>query len=177
MSQPRPPGPAKLVIGLITKEKRLFPQAACDLAERFGMVELTSSWLPFAYTDYYEQEMGSPLFRRVLAFKDLIEQEALPEIKTITNRLEEKYSTNNSRRINIDPGYLLLERFVLATGKNYSHRICIGKNIYADLTLIFQKGRFQALPWTYPDYAGNDLLVFLGKVRNKLRVDLKRNKT
>ncbi|MCK7503940.1 MAG: DUF4416 family protein [Desulfobacterales bacterium] len=28
--------------------------------------------------------------------------------------------------VNIDPGYLLLERFVLATGKNYSHRIYIG---------------------------------------------------
>jgi hypothetical protein len=176
MSLPRPPGPAKLVIGLITKEKKLFKEAACDLTESFGQVEMVSSWLPFNYTDYYESEMGVPLFRRVLAFKHLVEQTALPEIKTVTNSLEEKYSKDNKRQLNIDPGYLLLERFVLATGKNYSHRIYIGKKIYADLTLIFQKGDFQALPWTYPDYADRDLLDFLGKVRNKLRSDLKRNK-
>jgi hypothetical protein len=176
MSLPRTPGLAKLVIGIITKEKSLFQQAVCDLTEKFGRVEMISSWLPFDYTDYYESEMGKPLFRRVLAFKNLIEQEDLPEIKTITNSLEEKYSGNSKRQINIDPGYLLLERFVLATGKNYSHRIYIGQKIYADLTLIFQNGEFQTLPWTYPDYAGRDLLVFLGKVRNKLRIDLKRNK-
>jgi len=175
MSLPRPPGPAKLVIGLIAKEKKLFQQAAFDLTEKFGMLEMISSWLPFEYTDYYESEMGAPLFRRVLVFKNLIEQETLPEIKTLTNRLEEKYSKNGNRQINIDPGYLLLERFVLATGKNYSHRIYIGKKIYADLTLIYQNGEFQALPWTYPDYAGRDLLFFLGKVRDKLRIDLKRN--
>jgi len=176
MSLPRPPGPAKLVIGLITKEKRLFKKAACDLTESFGQVEMVSSWLSFDYTDYYKSEMGAPLFRRVLAFKHLVEQTALPEIKTVTNSLEEKYSKDTKRRINIDPGYLLLERFVLATGKNYSHRIYIGKKIYADLTLTFQKGNFQTLPWTYPDYADRDLIGFLGKVRNKLRIDLKRNK-
>ena len=176
MSLPRSPGPAKLAIGLITKEKRLFKKAAGDLAENFGRVEMVSAWLPFDYTDYYKSEMGAPLFRRVLAFKQLVEQTALPEIKTVTNSLEVKYSKDNRRQINIDPGYLLLERFVLATGKNYSHRIYIGKKIYADLTLIFQKGDFQTLPWTYPDYADRDLLDFLEKVRNKLRIDLKRIK-
>ncbi len=176
MSLPRPPGPAKLVIGLITKEKRLFKEAAGDLSKNFGQAEMVSAWLPFDYTDYYESEMGVPLFRRVLAFQHLVEQTTLPEIKTVTNRLEEKYSKDNKRQINIDPGYLLLERFVLATGKNYAHRIYIGKKIYADLTLIFQKGDFQPLPWTYPDYADRDLIDFLGKVRNKLRIDLKRIK-
>ena len=39
---------------------------------------------------------------------------------------------------------MLLERFVLATGKNFAHRIYIGKEIYADLTLIFRKGRFES---------------------------------
>ena len=78
--------------------------------------------------------------------------------------------------INIDPGYLLMERFVLATGKNYSHRIYIGQNIYADLTLTYEKGHFKTLPWTYPDYAGEPIQSFLNKVRKRYAVDIKREK-
>ena len=76
--------------------------------------------------------------------------------------------------VNLDPGYLLRERFVLATGKNYSHRIYIGQGIYADLTLIYTKGRFIKLPWTYPDYAQQNMLNYLERVRNKYVIDLKR---
>ena len=97
--------------------------------------------------------MGSPLFRRLFGFKQLIQQHDLGQIKLTTNSIEHQYSSGNKRLVNIDPGYLLHERFVLATGKNYSHRIYIGKGIYADLTLIYCHGRFESLPWTYPDYA------------------------
>jgi hypothetical protein len=68
---------------------------------------------------------------------------------------------------------MLRERFVLASGKNFSHRICVGNGIYADLTLMYHKGHFQALPWTYPDYAGDDMLAFLKQVRNKYIWDIK----
>jgi hypothetical protein len=76
--------------------------------------------------------------------------------------------------VNIDPGYMVLPRFVLASGKNFAHRIYIGKGVYADLTLIFVKGKFQTLPWTYPDYAEENMLAFLTQVRNKYVFDYKR---
>ncbi len=107
--------------------------------------------------------------------KKLINQDELPEIKLTTNRLEQSFSQNGRRRVNIDPGYLLYERFVLASGKNFSHRIYIGGGIYADLTLIYQRGGFEKLPWTYPDYADQPMLAFLAQVRNKYAVDLKAN--
>ena len=66
---------------------------------------------------------------------------------------------------------MLRERFVLASGKNFSHRIYIGGGIYADLTLIYQKGSFQKLPWTYPDYSDDGMLKFLEQVRNKYILD------
>ena len=91
----------------------------------------------------------------------------------MTNDLESKYSRDDRRRVNLDPGYLLRERFVLATGKNFSHRIYIGRRIYADLTLIFTKGVFQTLPWTYPDYADKKMLGYLEQVRSKYVSDLK----
>ena len=175
MSRPQKPNPAKLVIGAFLKEKSLIYPVVKDLTKEFGSTDMVSRWFPFNFTTYYESEMGAPLFRRMFVFKTLIEQDALAEIKIFTNNLELKYSKDNKRGVNLDPGYMLRERFVLATGKNYSHRIYIGKRIYADLTLIYTKGRFQALPWTYPDYAEESLLTYLQQVRNKYVSDLNHN--
>ncbi|NNL77064.1 MAG: DUF4416 family protein, partial [Desulfobacterales bacterium] len=148
-----------------------------DLSTAFGALDMVSSWLPFNYTTYYTPEMGEPLFRRLLTFKTLIDQGELASIKLATNRLEESYSQDGRRRVNIDPGYLVYERFVLASGKNFSHRIYIGNCIYADLTLIYQHGAFEKLPWTYPDYADPLILGFLKQIRNKYAFDLKLNQS
>lgn len=165
MSRPRPPQPAKLVIGLFTSAKRHAAEVCNQLQSVYGPVDLVSRWFDFAFTDYYRQEMGAPLFRRVFAFERLIPQQHLAMIKCHTNALETALSRDGRRRVNIDPGYLLYERFVLATGKNYTHRIYIGCGIYADLTLIYQKGAYRPLPWTYPDYATSEILDFLLEVR------------
>jgi len=157
------------------KDRELFEPLAVELSAGFGSVDMVSSWMPFDYTSYYEPEMGTPLFRRLLTYKKLINQEELPEIKLATNHLELSVAQSGSRRVNIDPGYLLYERFVLASGKNFSHRIYIGSGIYADLTLIYQRGGFKKLPWTYPDYADKPMLEFLTRIRHKYTVDLKTN--
>jgi hypothetical protein len=138
-----------------------------ELKMRFGALDLVSAWIPFDHTAYYARETGSPLFRRVMAFKGLIRQDELPSVKLETNAIEKTFARNGKRRVNIDPGYLLAERFVLATGKNFSHRIYIGRHIYADLTLIYQKGAFRTLPWTYPDYADNRLQAVLLMIRKR----------
>lgn len=143
------------------------------LEDQYGPVDIASRWLPFDCTAYYEPEMGTGLRRRMLSFKDLVSQEDLPRIKQFTNAIEASHLASENRQINIDPGYLLTERFVLATGKNFSHRIYIGQGIYADLTLIYTGGTFRALPWTYPDYAREDMLNFLHKVRSKYLFDMK----
>jgi hypothetical protein len=173
MSLPQPPRSAKLVIGVLLKDRVLFPGLAADLEAAFGPLDLVSPWFPFEYTRYYEREMGAPLWRRMAAFKPLVAQERLAEIKLATNAIEHSRSVDGRRPVNIDPGYLLLERFVLASGKNYAHRIHVGRGIYADLTLVFQRGEFRALPWTYPDYADHPLRRFLSTVRQKYGRDLK----
>jgi hypothetical protein len=173
MSQPLPPKPAKLVIGFFLKEKGLGIHVVKALVDKFGTIDVASSWFPFDFTHYYNEEMGTPLFRRLVAFNQLIHQVSLADIKVFTNDLEHEHSSNGKRSVNIDPGYLLHERFVLATGKNYSHRIYIGKGIYADLTLIYAKGGFKPLPWTYPDYASEIIITFLEQVRKKYTIDLK----
>jgi hypothetical protein len=167
MSRPKSPEPAKLITGLFTSEKSLCTPVVTELEKQFGPVDYISRWLVFDYTDYYAAEMGGALFRRLLSFKRLIEQDQLPHIKNFSNALELKWMRDDKRRINLDPGYLLPSRFVLATGKNFAHRIYIGHSIYADLTLLYENGRFQTLPWTYPDYADPGLQAVLNQIRKK----------
>lgn len=173
MSLPHPPKPAKLIVGFFLKDKGDIHPLVSMLSERFGPIDLVSPWFPFDFTTYYADEMGYPLFRKLIVFKTLVEQNHLPEIKLITNEIEMTFSKNGKRPINIDPGYMVHERFVLGTGKNYTHRIYLDRGIYADLTLIYQKGTFKPLPWTYPDYSAPEMIVFLQTVRNKYVIDFK----
>ena len=167
MSRPREPKPAKLVIGMFMKNKALCRDVVGRLCESFGPIDMVSRWLPFLETDYYAAEMGAPLFRRLIAFLTLVQQDALAGIKRLTNELETRFAANGNRAVNIDPGYLVAERFVLSTGKNFTHRIYLREGIYADLTLIYREGRFLPLDWTYPDYAGGPIISFLTAVREK----------
>lgn len=173
MSTPKTPEPAKLVVGCILNDKALLDDIYPLLETAFGPVDMISPWLDFAYTDYYYSEMGSPLYRKVFVFKRLIEQDNLAYVKVTTNGFEKQFSDNEKRNVNFDPGYLVASRFILATGKEYSHRIYIGQKIYADLTLMYSKKKgFQTLDWTYPDYASESMIQFLIKVREKYLLDL-----
>ncbi len=173
MSELQAPQPAKLVIGLFMGDIQIFKRLVPEFISMYGQIDLVSSWMTFDYTRYYEMEMGTPLLRRLCSFQRMIAQQDLAGIKMNTHQIEQSFSQSGRRRVNIDPGYMLRERFVLASGKNFSHRICIGDGVYADLTLIYHKGDFQRLPWTYPDYADGDMLEFLEQVRNKYIWDIK----
>lgn len=173
MSRPLPSVPVKLIIGVFTADRSRVPVVAEALAGRFGRPDMVSPWFAFDETVYYDREMGFPLVRRVFAFERLIDPGRLADIKMATNAMEVAHCDGGKRRVNIDPGYLARSRFVLATGKDFAHRIYLDHGIYADLTLIYAQGGFQRLPWTYPDYGGPMMMNFLEKVRRKYLNDLK----
>jgi hypothetical protein len=176
MSRPKPPKPAKLVISMFMHDRQTLVPVISDLCAELGAVDMVSPWMRFDQTNYYAAEMGDPLFRRMVVFKELIEQQHLADIKHFTNRVEDRFANSSCRRVNIDPGYLLPERFVLATGKNYSHRIFIGRGIYADLTLVYRSGSYQPLEWTYPDYREERMRRYLSATRCKYLDDLQRRR-
>jgi len=153
MSLPREPDPVKLIASLFSPEKGLLDRVVDELSGMFGMVDWISPECFFDRTRYYEKEMGWPLHRRFISFERLIRPEQLVSIKLRCNEVEKRYLHEGKRRINVDPGYISPERLVLATGKNYVHRIYLSKGIYADLTLVFRKGYFEPLAWTYKDYS------------------------
>ncbi|UCD83680.1 MAG: DUF4416 family protein [Deltaproteobacteria bacterium] len=174
MSIPCPPKLVRLVMSLIYQDRSLLEFLLKELKRGFGDLELIGQELSFNHTDYYTKEMGTELFRRFVIFRDLIARERLSSIKLLTNELEKRFSrADGRRRVNIDPGYLTLENLILATGKNYSHRVYLSEGIYADLTLIFQEGNYQPLPWTYPDYRSEEIVTLMNAVRRKYLLQLR----
>ena len=173
MSQPRPGLPVKPVVSVILSREDLGPPVMARLTDYFGPPDLVGPFWPFDDTDYYTPEMGPHLGRRLAAFLHLAEAAGLKDWKVFTNRVEKEFSLGDRRLVNLDPGYVAAERLVLATGKNYSHRIYLDNGIYGDLTLIYQGGAFQPLPWTFPDYASGALPALLARVRQKYLWQLK----
>lgn len=139
------------------------------LVEAFGPLVFETEPLPFDYTTYYEREMGAPLTRTIMAFETLVDRDALPEIKLAANRLEERFASAGRRTVNIDPGILTLENVCLATTKAYSHRIYLRAGIWAEVTLMYQGEGYQALPWTYPDYASAQMREIFQTLRTHYR--------
>ncbi len=152
-----------------------FARAFREAEEVYGPVDFVSEPLPFRFTDYYEREMGKDLWRRMISFESLVSPEQTVPVKLWTNRLENRnLNERGGRRINVDPGYLEGAKFVLVTGKDYSHRLYLGEGIYGEVTLIFQKGGFSSLPWTYPDYASEPLLGIINLLRKRYLWQMKK---
>jgi len=169
MSRPKEPPSVKLLMGLLFCDADVRQRALEALCTCFGPLDFLSRPEPFVYTDYYDAELGEGIKRQLASFLHLVPQDVLPDANGATNRIEADLSFEGKRRINIDPGLLSEERLVLATGKNYTHRIYLGRGIYADLTLMYQAGSYRALPWTYPDYRSPMMLHYLAVLRQKLR--------
>ncbi|MEA1995882.1 MAG: DUF4416 family protein [Campylobacterota bacterium] len=167
MSQLKKSKPVKLIMSIIFKEKEVLECVMRDLNRAFGKIDFVSEILPFDFTDYYCKEMGNPLKRQFISFLKLIPIEMLPKIKFKTNRIELRYTRDDNRQANIDPGYISAERLVLSTGKNFTHRIYLNDGVYADLTLIYQNKSFRPLPWTYPDYASPKIREIFRQIREK----------
>lgn len=175
MSTPTEAVDVKLISSIFSPREEFIDTAIDRLEELFGQTDWRSPLLRFDRTRYYEKEMGWPLHRRFVSFSDLIRPEVLIDAKVKTNRLEEALVREGKRTVNVDPGYVSLERLVLATGKNYTHRIYLGEGIYADLTLVFHKGSFRPLAWTYRDYAEQELIARFNEIRARYKEQLERS--
>jgi hypothetical protein len=173
VSEPKDADDVKLVASLFSPEEKILDTVTLELVASYGATDWVSPPLFFDRTRYYEKEMGWPLHRRFVSFKPLIRPEAIVAIKLQTNELERRYLQEGRRKVNIDPGYVGLERLVLATGKNYTHRIHLSKGIYADLTLVFHQGSFQTLAWTYRDYADPVVIGYFNNIRNHYKNQLR----
>ncbi|MFH0981698.1 MAG: DUF4416 family protein [Planctomycetota bacterium] len=178
MSIVKAPPRAKLFCGLLASDLDLMGEAVRRLRKPFGPIDLESEVWPFDQTDYYAVEMGDEIKRRFVFFEELISVERLAEIKRLTNELEARMCDDllrphDRRPVNLDPGYMTLSKFVLATTKDYSHRIYLDRGIYAEVTLHYEEGAWRPYPWTYPDYAADTYHAFFESAREKLKEQLR----
>lgn len=112
---------------------------------------------------YYSKEMGeeSALKRFFIVTTTSFPREFLLTAKLQAIEWEKSWSEGNLRQVNVDVGIITAESFILATTKNYSHRVFIGQKIFADLTYQYSGHCFQPLPWCYPDYQDQQKIDFL----------------
>jgi len=171
MGSVAPSAPVLPVAGVLAASPALLTTAQETLADTVAPIVLASAATAWTQSDYYRSEMGPDIWRQYLAFDALMAPEELADLKALTNRLEERWRGPTGRRVNLDPGYLDLLRVVLASTKDAAHRIAIGGGFYAEATLHFAHGRFQAWPYSYLDYAAADATDFFNRVRERFRVE------
>jgi hypothetical protein len=164
--------PEKLVIGVLTSCPDRRAELTEGLSARWGPADFSCDPFPFTFSDYYDEEMGVPILRFFLAFDRLVDPSRLADIKKETNAIEGLYCQQGRRRVNLDPGLLALARFTLATTKENAHRIPLTDGIYAEITLLYRKGTFQPLPWTYPDFRSERYLSILNGIRARYKTQL-----
>ncbi len=172
--RPSPPPLAKLISGLILASSVSLEGIQGYLEDVFGKITSRTETRPFVWTRYYQREMGEGLERIFLAFDTLVTQDCLTDMKYKAMSLEDKWRLDGRRQVNIDPGILTAERLVLATTKNFTHRIYLDRGIFADLTLVYKKGGFMPLEWTYPDYRQEWSLAFWDMVRRDYLLELRK---
>lgn len=170
MGEVRPVKRVKLFAGIIAADGASLARAEELLERELGPAALKSAVVPFAHTEYYKEEMGGGLLRRWIGFDGTVFPSEIARVKLLSNKIELGLSENGKRRVNIDPGYLELAKVVLASTKDFGHRIYVNDGIYAEVTLIYYKGEgYKALPWTYPDYQCEEAVRFLAALRKQLK--------
>jgi hypothetical protein len=160
--------PVKLILGITYNPDVDIAPIFTLLEDLFSSIELKSNVYQFSkFTKYYEPEMGKNLNKLFVVFAKLIEIEMFAEIKVTTNQIESDFSESDQRKINLDPGYISEAKLVLATTKNYTHRIYLQRGIFGDVHLNFQDNSFQIQSWTYPDYQQKEVIEFFNNVRQR----------
>lgn len=165
MGKVAPNKPVKLIVGFIFKDKQAFDKGRSLLIRRFGKVDFESRPIPFSLTDYYREELGEGLLRVFISFNKLIPPQAISRIKILTNNIERRFSLAGRRLVNIDPGYLDMAKLVLASTKDYAHRIYLDKGIYGEITLTYQGKSFQGWQWTYQDFRSSEYINIFNQIR------------
>ena len=139
-----------------------------QLEKRIGKIDYISGPLDFQkYTFFYNEEMGEniKINARIISFQELRPQYYLADAKIITNQIEEVFSYEGKRKVNIDIGFVHHTQFVLASTKHWGNRIYIRRGIYAEITLMYVYGKWTALEYSYENFKGQEYQQEIQKVR------------
>jgi hypothetical protein len=163
----------KLFSGIMFSDNETLNRVIEILKNKYGEIDFVSEEYPFDFTDYYKEEMGISLKKKIISFKKLIGREKLVKIKLDTNEIEDQLSKENKRAVNLDPGYLTLHNVILASAKELPHKIYLAKGIFGDVQLEYRNKHFIETPRAFPDYRTEKIKQILEKVRNIYKTQLR----
>ena len=172
MAEVKKPQPVELFIGAILSDEGLIGPLEAELKAHFGEIEVRSPVFDFGDTTYYEDEMGPDLRRVFFAFKDLIDPAGIVDAKLAANDLEGDFVREGRRTVNLDPGYMDFYKVVLASNKFLGQKIYLGKGVYADPTLYYDKG-WKPYDWGFPDFKSGRYDAFLTQVRKAYKLKIR----
>jgi len=172
VGEPREPTPVKRIVGVLAASRDLLGEARTALENCWARVDMANEPVRWTVSSYYDREMGGEIWRQYLALAGLVRPENLVDWKLKTNELEKAWLTERGRSLNLDPGYVALDKLVLASTKDRAHRVYLAKGIYAEAILCFTKGSFSPWPYSYPDYACAATVDFFNRVRRRYRAEL-----
>ncbi|MBN2712611.1 MAG: DUF4416 family protein [Planctomycetes bacterium] len=166
------PHPVKLFVAVLAEQESHLDLVRETLGKEWGEIGLESETFPFDNSAYYAKVTGPAIVRKFFAFRKSVSPGVLAGCKKRTNEMEGELAaalgSGFPRPVNLDPGYLALEKVVLASAKNFSHRIYLDHGIYGEVTLIYRHEKFNTLEWTFPDYASGRYFPFFHGLRDEL---------
>lgn len=177
MAKPQFVEPVKLLAAILWSDLTVVQTAVAQLQERWGTIDFSGQDRPFDVTEYYQEEMGVDIRRRLVSFSRLIAPEGIVAAKLSCNEIEEELSNNQQRRVNLDVGYLDHSKFVLASCKFAGQKIHLGRGVYADLMGRYQAGRYRPFEWTFPDLRDGRYDSELNQIRLTYLRQLRSGKT
>ncbi len=177
MGEVQQPKPVKFIVGILAISEEILVEAGELIAQQLGAVESLSEVWPFSSTKYYAKEMSERLLRQFVSLAQLAEPTDIVKLKLACNSAEladaHRRGRGLRRAINLDPGYITPAKLVLASTKDYSHRVYLGRGIYAEVTLQYEHGSWRSFPWSFPDYTEPRYHGFFSEVRWRLLEQLR----
>lgn len=152
MALPEYPEKVQYFIAVLWRELSALEKLKQVLPHYFGSLDFVGNPYPFDLSDYYLPEMGDQLQRSMISFLNLENPDFLVQSKLQSNEIENQFSKNNQRSVNIDIGYLDHNKVVLASCKNAGQKIYLSQGIYADLILRYKARKYHPFEWSFLDF-------------------------
>lgn len=177
MGEPSDPALVLRVMAAFSRYAEALAWARDRAAATWGPLALESRPLQFNHTGYYDATMGPGLRKAFFAFAELADPAGLVQWKLTSNAWEAEYAATGRhpepRPLNLDPGYLTLGKLVLASTKDYAHRVYLRQGIFAEITLHYRHHRWEHHEWTFADYRQKAYHEFFSLCREYLHKQLR----
>ena len=173
MGEPSEVRPVKRIAALLWRNDEVLERACALLQTSWEGIDYRSPVFPFEVTRYYESELGRPIRRGFVSFARLADPAGLADWKLESNRIEGALAVDGKRVVNIDVGYLDVDKVVLASVKSGPYKVYLCRGVWADMVLHYEKGTFHPFPWGFADFRSADYEKVFLRIREIYKRGLK----